>query len=76
MGIGVPKNYTLAFELLKSAAEGGIPEAQCFLGMNYSNGYGCEQNIDKAIYWLNIASRNGFPTADMALEQLGVQKNN
>ena len=39
-------------------------------GLNYERGYGVSQNIEKALYWLEKAAEEEYPTAFVELGDL------
>ena len=55
LGSGVKQNETKAREWFKKAAENGCANSQCQIGKHYF----IEQNIDKMLYWLTLASDQG-----------------
>ena len=52
------------------AAEEGDPSAQFFLGAAFENGYGVEQDLEKAIGWYRKASEQGHPGALEILKRI------
>ena len=57
-GLGVDKNYTLAFDNYLKAAKLDIPNAQAQVAHLYSSGKGTGQDYKKAFDWLKKAARN------------------
>lgn len=54
-----------AAQLMEEAAQGGVPQAQFFLGNAYKNGQGVENNLGLAIFWwTKAASLNHQPAAE------------
>ena len=54
-----------AARFLEEAANGGIPQAQHFLGNAYKQGLGVEKNLAQAIAWWAKAASHGYqPAAD------------
>lgn len=49
-------NYARAFEVARSAAEGGAPWAQLRMGMYYEAGFGVPVDIKEAIRWYQKAA--------------------
>lgn len=65
--------------LLREAAEGGLPEAQNYLGFVYMTGKLLPSRPDSALFWLKRAADAGFSTAAanigyMYAEGIGVGK--
>jgi TPR repeat protein len=56
--------YGKALELLVKSAQAGNPHAQYWLGMEFSSRAICGPS-EKAARWLDIAARNGEPTAQV-----------
>ena len=74
------KNYTNAFKLLYSLAEGGDPRAQSDIAGMYFNGWGVVKNLKLSFQWYKKSSLNGNPYAqyklgDMYWNGLGVKTN-
>lgn len=67
-------NSEEAFSWFLKAAERGDVTSQHHLGNCYENGVGCEQSMEKALYWYRLAARRkdhvGQPAID-ALKRLG-----
>ncbi len=66
--------------LLRQAAEGGLPEAENYLGFVYMTGKLTAAQPDSALFWLKKAADDGFSTAAanigfMYAEGVGVEKN-
>jgi TPR repeat protein len=57
-------------QFMEEAAQGGIPQAQFFMGNAYRNGQGVEKNLTSAIRWWNKAFEFGQQRAAEALSQL------
>jgi TPR repeat protein len=58
-GLGVPKNYGLAAQWYRRAADSGYAAAQNELGLLYGYGLGVPLDYRKSIYWLRRAARQG-----------------
>ena len=56
---GVEKSYEKSFELYKSSEEKGMVEPLLKIGYYYYHGYGVEQNLNKAIEYLELSSNKG-----------------
>ena len=74
------KNYTNAFKILYSLAEGGDPRAQSDIAGMYFNGWGVVKDLKMAFQWYKKSSLNGNPYAqyklgDMYWNGLGVKTN-
>ena len=74
------KNYTNAFKLLYSLAEGGDPRAQSDIAGMYFNGWGVVKDLKMAFQQYKKSSLNGNPYAqyklgDMYWNGLGVKTN-
>ncbi len=50
-------NYSKALEVVRNAAERGMPWAQLRLGIYYNFGYGVEVDIPEAVKWYKKAAR-------------------
>ena len=57
------RNYYVAFDLFNKSANAGIPEAKCYLGRCYENGFGVDQDYNKAILWYDKAAKDGHVPA-------------
>lgn len=51
--------YKSAFDCYKKLAEKGDAEAQYSLGILFERGEGVAQDMDKAIYWLELSAKQG-----------------
>ena len=74
------KNYTYAFKLLLTLAEGGDARAQSDIAGMYFNGWGVIKDLKMAFRWYKKSSLNGNPYAqyklgDMYWNGLGVEVN-
>ena len=49
-------NFARAFEVVKPKAEAGEPWAQLRLGIFHENGWGTDENLEKAEYWYKKAA--------------------
>lgn len=61
---GVTTANRAEFEILKTKANEGNPQAEYYLGKMYSRGIGVKQDPDKAISWLNKAALVGVLEAE------------
>jgi len=55
------------FKWSYKAAEQGIPDAQAMVGMAYYEGCGVEKDLNKAVYFLEKAKKNGDKTSTATL---------
>ena len=74
-------DYETAYILLLPLAEQGDPDAQNYLGIQYSLGLGVDQDYKKALDWFGRAAKAGLPDAqsnygDMFNYGYGVPKDN
>lgn len=56
----VPKDNAKAFEYMLKAAEAGYVRAQNNIGLYYKNGTGTAVDIEKAVYWLELAEKANY----------------
>jgi TPR repeat protein len=81
-GRGVEKNFSLAVEWHRKAAEQGLAVSQVWLGVLYSRGNGVEQSYTFAVAWYRKAAVQGHSKAQYNLGRkyergvLGVAKSN
>ena len=61
------KRYEEAFPSCKKAAEQGVAEAQCNLGLMYANGRGVQKEPLEAIKWFRKAAKQGLALAQYIL---------
>jgi len=66
-GDGVKTDHVEAAKWLRRAAEQGLPEAQCQLGVCYSGGDGLTEDHVEAAKWYRKAAEQHFPEAQFAL---------
>src|SRR5512146_174733 len=59
-----------AAQFMEEAADGGLPQAQFFLGNAYKSGQGVEKNLARAIFWWMRAVEFGHQSAADALSKL------
>ena len=57
------ENSQLAFKWQKNAADLGLAEAMYYTGVYYFAGYGVDEDIEKSIYYIDLAIDNGFEPA-------------
>jgi hypothetical protein len=69
-GHGVPKNYSLAAQWFRKAADQGNAEAQASLGQLYVDGHGVPQDPAAAASWFRKAADQGSPRAQYDLGQI------
>jgi hypothetical protein len=74
-GMGVAKNFSLAFEWYRKAAVQGHALAQSNIGKHYSNGLGVEKNYSLAVEWLRMAAEQGNPASQTGLAHLYIYGN-
>ncbi len=60
-GLGVPQNYTRAYELDRDAAQAGVARSQNALGHALWAGFGTAQDTDTALFWFEQAAQSGAP---------------
>jgi len=63
LGLGVAKDETKAFELLRKAAVGGVAAAQSRLGLAYATGEGAALDPIEASKWFELAALRGDQAA-------------
>jgi TPR repeat protein len=63
------KEFRRSLQLLQPLAEGGDPEAQYRLAVQYQAGLGCVQNPLQAYHWMREAAEQGH---GLALHGLGI----
>jgi hypothetical protein len=69
-GDGVPRDYPMAAEWLRKAAEQGHAIAQFNLGEVYANGHGVPKDLTEAHAWYQVAVATGSKDAVKARERL------
>ena len=57
----------LTFDEIRSAAEGGDPESQCYIGICYQTGQGVAQDYVEAVKWLRRAAEQNDESAQCYL---------
>ena len=62
-GEGVGLDHARAAELMRGAAEQGVPQAQTVLAFLYGHGYGVAQDDAEARRWYRAAAEGGDPEA-------------
>jgi TPR repeat protein len=67
-GRGLPRNYEVAVEWFRLAAEQGYAPAQCKLGMMLFVGRGIPQDRIEAYKWIFLAAKQGDSQAAKALQ--------
>ena len=66
-GIGTQQNYNEGFSWFKKAADAGIPDAICQVGMFYHSGLIVEKNQAEAFTYFKKAAELGFAEAQNLL---------
>ncbi len=66
----VTNQYQEAARLMEEAAEGGVGQAQYFIGNAYRQGQGVSKDLARTIYWWTRASQFGQVRAEEALSHL------
>gem|GEM_PF-2899503 len=56
-----------AVEVLRKAAEGGLPRAQLHLGLCYDSGQGVTKDYQQARTWIQRAADQGYQEAKLAI---------
>lgn len=69
-GKGVSKNYEKAFSWWNEGAEAGDARSQEWLGYLYETGNYIPININRAIYWYQLAADQNVETMQQKVEQL------
>jgi hypothetical protein len=72
-GQGLPKDYRLAIQWYRRAADQGDTLAQFQLGVLYANGQGVARNYEEAVLWYRRAADQGDAVAQF---NLGVRYDN
>ncbi|MEM7697170.1 MAG: hypothetical protein AAF236_02060 [Verrucomicrobiota bacterium] len=66
--LGKGNDPRLAPDLLASAAEKGVPEAQFLLGSCFARGIGVEQSLEMGAFWIQLGMEGAIREADKDLE--------
>ena len=66
-GVGVPQNYSQAFNWVQKAAKQNLATTQLELAKFYITGSGTKKNIGQTMIWLNKAAQQGLQSAQIAL---------
>lgn len=74
-GLGVQKDFKIAFELFSKAAQGNMPEAINSKGVCYLKGRGTKQDFSKAAECFKEAAERGLPIAQANLADCYVYGN-
>jgi TPR repeat protein len=69
-GVGVERDFTLAYRYLLKAAKRQHAGAQALIGLMYQHGNGVDQNLVKAYTWFLIAGRDPLVATDTLLYSL------
>lgn len=75
-GWGVNKNLKLSSELYLKAAEMNYAAAQNKIAESFEFGRGVKKNYEKAIYWYEQASKNGYRKAKQRVLRVKEKMNN
>jgi TPR repeat protein len=59
LGLGVPRDHTLAFQLFLKAARGDHPPSKSYVGYALLTGRGVPRDVEKARFWLSEAADAG-----------------
>lgn len=62
-GNKVDRDYLVAYDYYRMAAEHNYPDAQAELGWMYEKGHGVPQDYYKSSYWYNLAAKNNHLVA-------------
>lgn len=62
-GNKVDRDYLVAYDYYRMAAEHNYPDAQAELGWMYEKGHGVSQDYYKSSYWYNLAAKNNHLVA-------------
>jgi TPR repeat protein len=73
-GHGVPKNYELALQWYRKAADAGNATAIYNLGLMYELGQGVRKDSGAAVVWYRKAAEAGNEDAKKRLQQLEKRK--
>ena len=63
IGYKVNRDYMVAYDYYRRAAEHNYPDAQAELGWMYEKGHGVPQDYYKSSYWYNLAAKNNHLVA-------------
>lgn len=63
IGYKVNRDYMVAYDYYRMAAEHNHPDAQAELGWMYEKGHGVPQDYYKSSYWYNLAAKNNHLVA-------------
>lgn len=63
IGYKVNRDYMVAYDYYRMAAEHNYPDAQAELGWMYEKGHGVPQDYYKSSYWYNLAAKNNHLVA-------------
>ncbi len=74
VGDPVLRDTKRGFALLRKAADCGMPAAHSVLGAYYAEGYGLDQNIEKAEAHRNFAAWAGVPEAQFNLGNIYINR--
>lgn len=62
-GYKVDRDYLVAYDYYRMAAEHNYPDAQAELGWMYDKGHGVSRDYYKSAYWYNLAAENNHVIA-------------
>jgi len=73
-GLGVLQNRRKGVDLVREAAQMGVPFAQVMLGTMYEEGIGVAHDYTKAEKWLGLAAAQSYPGAKENLVRMHERK--
>jgi TPR repeat protein len=74
-GKGGDLNYSLAMECFQVAAKQGYFDAHISIGNLYANGFGVPKDLQRALYWWELADAEGHPKAAHLVQLLKKEMN-
>lgn len=69
-GKGGKQCYKTAMRCFENAAKQGYTDAHINIGLMYAKGLGVEKDLQKALYWWQLAEEKGHPSAAAYVLQL------
>ena len=69
-GKGGKQCSTTAMQCFMNAAQQGYTDAHINIGLMYAKGIGVQKDLQKALYWWQLAEEKGHPSAAGYVEQL------
>ena len=67
---GLPQSDALAVEWFRKAADQGVAQAQCTLGVMYAKGMGVPRRFPEALRWLRKAVAQGNENAAFGIQHV------